>query len=56
VSVQGQFEHLGLKVEEEVMTSLASHDGGRPLGEQSPAIHYSREIQVVKIHGDAQVF
>jgi hypothetical protein len=32
------------------MTNLASHDGGRLLGEQSPAIHHSREIQVAKIH------
>jgi hypothetical protein len=55
VSVQGKFEHLGLQVEEEeVMTSLASHDGGRLLGEQSPAIHHSRELQVAKIHGEAQ--
>jgi hypothetical protein len=55
VSAQGKFEKLGLQVEEEeVMTSLVNHDGGRLLGEQSPAIHHSRELQVAKIHGEAQ--
>jgi hypothetical protein len=54
VSVQGKFEHFGLHVEEEVMTSLAYHDGGRILGEKSLDIHHSREIQVAKIHGEAQ--
>jgi hypothetical protein len=54
VSVQGKFEHLGLQVEEEeVMTSLANHNGGRLLGEQSPAIHHSQELLVSKIHGEA---
>jgi hypothetical protein len=55
VSVQGKFEHLGLQVEEEeVMTSLAIHYGGRLLSEQSLAIHYSQELHVAKIHGEAQ--
>ena len=30
------------------MTNLASHDGGRLMGEQSLAIHHSRELQVAK--------
>jgi len=55
VSVKGKYEHLGLQVEEEeVMTSLSSHAGGRLLGEQSLAIHHSQQLQVVKIHGEAQ--
>jgi hypothetical protein len=54
VSMQRKFEKLGLQVEEEeVMTSLANHDGGRLLGEQSPAIHHSWELQVAKIHWEA---
>jgi len=55
VSVKGKFEHLGSQVEEEeVMTILASHDGGRLLGEQSSAIHHSQELLVAKIHGEEQ--
>jgi hypothetical protein len=55
VSVQGKFEHLGLQMEEEeVMTILANHEDGRLLGEQSPTIHHSQELQVAKIHGEAQ--
>jgi hypothetical protein len=42
--------------EEEVKTNLASHDGGRLLGEQSPSIHHSQELQVAKIHEGAQVY
>ena len=54
MSVQGKFEHMGLQVEEEeVMSILTSHDGGRLLGEQPPAIHNYRELQVAKIHGEA---
>jgi hypothetical protein len=37
--------------EEEANTILSSHDGGRLLGEQSPTIPHSRELQVAKIHG-----
>jgi hypothetical protein len=40
--------------EEEVMTNLASHDGGKLMGEQSHAIHHSWELQVAKIHGEEQ--
>jgi hypothetical protein len=47
VSVQGKFENLGLRVEEEdAMKSWASHDGGRLSNEQSPAIHHFWELLV----------
>jgi hypothetical protein len=39
--------------EEEVNTNLASHDSGILLGEQSPHIRHSQEIQVAKIHEGA---
>ena len=40
--------------EEEVMTSLASHDDGRLLGKQSPTIHHYWELQVANIHEESQ--
>jgi hypothetical protein len=47
VSVQEKSDQLVLQVEEEaIMTNLASHDGGRLLDEQSPAIHHSRNFRL----------
>jgi hypothetical protein len=40
--------------EEQVETNLASHDVGRLLGEQSPAIHHSQGLQVAMKHEGAQ--
>jgi hypothetical protein len=55
VTVQGKFEKFGLQVEEEeVMTNFPIHDGGKLLGEQSPTIHHSWELQVAKINGEAR--
>jgi hypothetical protein len=50
-----KYEHFVLEVEEEeVKINLDSHDGGILLGEQSPAIFHSRELQVAKKHEGAQ--
>jgi hypothetical protein len=47
VSLQGKFDHLGLQVEEEeAMTSLSSHDGGRLSHEQYSSIHHFWELLV----------
>ena len=40
--------------EEEVMKNLASDDGGRLLGEKSPAIFHSQELWVSKKHEGEQ--
>jgi len=36
------------------MKILTNHDGGRLLGEKYPTIHHSQELQVAKIHEEAQ--
>jgi len=40
--------------EEHVETNWASHDVGRLLGEQSPAIRHSMELQVATRHEGEQ--
>jgi hypothetical protein len=40
--------------EEKVETNWASHDVGRLLGEQSPSIRHSQELQVAMKHEGGQ--
>jgi hypothetical protein len=40
--------------EEQVETNWASHNVGRLLGEQSPTIHHSQELQVAMKHEGGQ--
>jgi hypothetical protein len=42
--------------EEEIMTSWASHDGGRLPDEESPSIHHFRELLFARIHEEAQKY